>query len=163
MKILVVSDTHGYAESIELILPHEGHIDLLIHCGDIEGQADYIRSLVDCPTIMVAGNNDWTMALDKEVTTKIDDYRVWITHGHRYGVSLGMEMLEDEAVSRNVDWCLYGHTHRPRLDTKGHITYFNPGSLAMPRQLGRTPTYGTIVIDQEHEARFSIKELQLKK
>lgn len=43
----------------------------------------------------------------------IDDYRAFITHGHNYGVSLGLEGIYAEALSRGVDIVLFGHTHRP--------------------------------------------------
>ena len=58
MKVLVVSDTHGHAEQIKRVLDKTGAVDALVHCGDIEGQEEYIRRLADCPCYMVAGNND---------------------------------------------------------------------------------------------------------
>lgn len=159
MNILVVSDTHGYAERIKDVLAAVGEVDLFIHAGDVEGQADYIRSLFDCPIYMVAGNNDWGTSLSSELTFRLGDYRVFLTHGNRYGVSLGPERLLDEAVSRRADIAIFGHTHRPMLEKKNNVMLMNPGSLTYPRQGGRRPTYGLIRIDQEHEAKFSIEQL----
>lgn len=159
MRILVVSDTHGHAEQIKRVLEQVGQIDGLIHCGDIESQEDYIRNLVDCPCYMVAGNNDWGTDLNREILMTLDDYRVFITHGHRYGVSLGTERLRDEAESRNVHIAIFGHTHRPLIDTEGNLTLLNPGSLCYPRQMGRKPTYLLIDIDRDHEAHYSIGQL----
>ena len=36
MKILVVSDTHGYDEHLETAVMKEQPLDMLIHCGDVE-------------------------------------------------------------------------------------------------------------------------------
>ena len=37
MKILVVSDTHGYVDNLERVLDREKNIEMMIHCGDVEG------------------------------------------------------------------------------------------------------------------------------
>ena len=58
MKILIVSDTHGREENLKKALDKSGHIDRLIHLGDVEGAEEYIRTLTDAPVSMVAGNNE---------------------------------------------------------------------------------------------------------
>lgn len=159
MKILVISDTHGHMDALKLVMQKESPFDMLIHCGDIEGQEHEISRMAACPCYMVSGNNDWASWLKREITTEIDTYRVFITHGHRYGVSLGRERIREEAQSREADICLFGHTHRPVVDTDGKLTLMNPGSLSYPRQNGRKPTYGIIEIDGEHRLRCSIRQL----
>lgn len=161
MKILIISDTHGYAEMLKLVMEKVPEFDALIHCGDIEGQEEYIRETAGCPCYMVAGNNDWSSDLARMITMNIDDYKIMITHGDRYGVSLGTEMLRDEAESLGADICFFGHTHRPLVDTKKNLTLVNPGSLAYPRQMSRKPTYGVMEIDEDHRLRISIGELEL--
>lgn len=37
MKILIVSDTHRRDGNLTQVLDMVGQIDLLIHCGDVEG------------------------------------------------------------------------------------------------------------------------------
>ena len=37
MKILIVSDTHRHNENFLKVLEKTGPIDMLIHCGDVEG------------------------------------------------------------------------------------------------------------------------------
>lgn len=160
MRILVVSDTHGFAERLEAVLAETGPVHALIHCGDVEGQESYVQSLVDGPCYMVSGNNDWGSELPREIETTIGDYRVFITHGHRYGVSLGTERMRDEAMSRKAHIAIFGHTHRPLVETHGGLTLLNPGSLTYPRQIGRKPTYILMETDREHEARFSIRQLE---
>ena len=47
MRILVISDSHGRNDDVAGVIEQVGHIDMLIHCGDVERGDDYIRSLVD--------------------------------------------------------------------------------------------------------------------
>lgn len=159
MKILIVSDTHGHTKNLEKVLEKVGEIDLFIHCGDLEGNEDYIRALVEVPCYMVAGNNDWFSDLTREHEITVDDYRVWITHGNSYGVSMGTERLLEEASARNVDVVMYGHTHKPLIEYRDNITILNPGSLSYPRQNGRKPSYLIMEIDREHEAHYTINYL----
>ena len=160
MNILVISDTHGFDERVKIILDRIGPVDMLIHCGDIEGQEEEIQAWADCPCLMVSGNNDWSSRLPREIFTTIDDYKVFITHGNRYGISLDTEMLRDEALSRGADICFFGHTHKPLVDTQGSLTMVNPGSLSYPRQIGRDPTYVLMRIDAEHQVRFDVRAFQ---
>lgn len=112
MKFLIVSDTHGRMYNLEEAMERE-EFDGMIHCGDVEGMDDLIKSKVNGPCYMVMGNNDWFSNLPAEIQVNIDDYRAFITHGHNYGVSLGLEGIYAEALSRGVDIVLFGHTHRP--------------------------------------------------
>ena len=102
MKILVVSDTHGRMGNLEEVMDRE-EFDGMIHCGDVEGMDDLIKSKVNGPCYMVMGNNDWFSSLPAEIQVNIDDYRAFITHGHTYGVSLGIEGIYAEALARGVD------------------------------------------------------------
>ncbi len=85
MKVLVVSDTHGKSTVLEQVMEMERPFDILIHCGDVEGEEDYIRALAGVPAYMVAGNNDFFSDLDKEMVIELGGVRIMITHGHYYG------------------------------------------------------------------------------
>ena len=93
MKILIVSDTHGRLENLERVIEMTKPIDALIHLGDVEGQEDYIRRLVPCAAYMVSGNNDFFSMLPRELEFELGKYKVLITHGHYYYVSLNTEEL----------------------------------------------------------------------
>lgn len=97
MKFLIVSDTHGRMYNLEEAMERE-EFDGMIHCGDVEGMDDLIKSKVNGPCYMVMGNNDWFSNLPAEIQVNIDDYRAFITHGHNYGVSLGLEGIYAEAL-----------------------------------------------------------------
>lgn len=159
MKILIVSDTHKKHDNLVKILERETDIDGMIHLGDSEGYEDYISELAGCPVEIVSGNNDFFSDLDREKELKIGKYKVLITHGHYYYVSMGMEDLKKEAVGRGMDVVMFGHTHRPLLDYSRGIVTLNPGSVSYPRQEGRRPSYAIMELDEEGEAHFCIKYL----
>ena len=159
MKVLIVSDTHGKEGNLKEAIRREQPIDMLIHCGDVEGGEEKIRQMAGCPVHMVAGNNDFFCDLPREKEFEIGKYRVLLTHGHYYYVSLDTQELYRQAVSRGVDIAMFGHTHRPYLESDGEVTLLNPGSLSYPRQEGRRPSYIVMELDKEGEAHFTIKYL----
>ena len=59
-------------------------------------------------------------------------HRIFLTHGHMYGVRFTTKMLCDAAGESGCDIAVYGHTHVAEIST-GHITVLNPGSVARPR------------------------------
>lgn len=155
MKVLVVSDTHGRSAELREVLQKVKPIDALIHCGDVEGEENYIRTLAECPCYLVKGNNDFFCDLQREEIFSLGDYKIMVTHGHMYGVSIDTSMLEEEARSRGVQIVMFGHTHRPFLERKEDITLLNPGSLSYPRQAGRKPSFLIMEIDKEGKLHFS--------
>lgn len=158
-KILIVSDTHGRCENLERVLLIESPIDMMIHCGDLEGDEDYFEALADAPCYMVSGNNDFFSDLPREEGLILGNKRVLITHGHYYGVSLGIEGILDEAHARGVQIVCFGHTHRPVVYEDDGVTAVNPGSLSYPRQIGRKPSYIILNINSKGEFSFEIKFL----
>lgn len=160
MKILIISDTHRQHYNFDQVIEKTGKIDMLIHLGDAEGAEDYIEAVADCPVHIVAGNNDFMSMLEKEEEFNIGTYRVFISHGHRYYVSMGMERLKEEARMRSADIVMFGHTHRPILDIEEDLITLNPGSLSYPRQEGREPSYILMDIDREGQAHFTINYIR---
>ena len=146
MKVLIVSDTHRRNGNLQEVIERTAPFDMLIHLGDAEGSEDLITAWCmeqnqDCQVHMVLGNNDFFSCLDREKEIAIGPHRAFLTHGHFYSVSVGTERLEEEAGSRGVDIAMFGHTHKPYLETRNKLTVLNPGSLSFPRQEGRRPSY----------------------
>lgn len=159
MKVLIVSDTHRHNENFVKAVERTAPIDLVIHCGDIEGSELFISQAAGCPVQMVAGNNDFFSELPGELTFKIGALQVWVTHGHHYYVSMGTEFIIEEARARGVDVVMYGHTHRPSIEYSAGIVALNPGSLSYPRQDGRRPSYIVMETDRFGEWHFDIRYL----
>lgn len=156
MKVLIVSDTHGRENYLLKTFERVGPIDLLIHLGDIEGGEDFINAMASCPTEMVSGNNDFFNGLPKEKMILIGKYYVMLTHGHRYGVNHTTANIKEAAMRNRADIVMFGHTHVPLIDFSDNIWAINPGSLALPRQHGRVPTFIIMEIDSKGEAHFTL-------
>lgn len=159
MKILIVSDTHKRNDNYLTVVEKEKPIDYVIHCGDAEGSEYLISEAAGCPVHIVLGNNDFFSNLDREKEFMIGDYKIWLTHGHNYYVSMGNETIKEEAKSRGVDVVIYGHTHRPVVDIDEDIIAINPGSLTYPRQDGKRPSYIVMNITEDGEVDFKINYL----
>lgn len=157
MRILIISDTHRKNDNFLKTVRAVGPLDMVIHLGDIEGSEDFIKEAAGCPVEMVAGNNDFFCDLPSEKTLQIGRYRVMITHGHRYYIGMGNEMIKREAIAQGMDIVMYGHTHRPVIDISKNIIAINPGSLSYPRQENRKPSYILMEIDHAGEAHFQLK------
>lgn len=162
MKVLIVSDTHRQNGNLCKVIIEENPIDLLIHLGDAEGSEDYICSIAGCPVEIVSGNNDFFSRLPRERELTLGKYRVMLTHGHYYQVSLSMQYLKDEALHRGVDIVMFGHIHRPVLEHEEGLILLNPGSLSYPRQEGRLPSYMVMEFEGDRDASFQIKYLKKK-
>lgn len=158
MKVLIVSDTHrsnkNYFQVLELHKP-----DMVIHCGDAEGSEYALSGAADCPVQIVAGNNDFFAELPGELEFSIDKYKVWVTHGHSYYVSMGNERIKREAIARGKDIVIYGHTHKPVIDIGDEVIALNPGSLSYPRQDNHRPSYMIMEMDRFGELHFTISYL----
>ncbi|HBA68361.1 MAG TPA: YfcE family phosphodiesterase [Lachnospiraceae bacterium] len=157
MRILIVSDTHRQNKNYLKALEREKPLDMVVHCGDVEGSEYFISQSAGCPVEMIAGNNDYFSELPKEKTFQIGNYCVWLTHGHNYYVAMGNEILKEEAEARGADIVMYGHTHKPVVDIGKQLIAVNPGSLTYPRQSGRRPSYIIMELDEEGKAHFSIR------
>lgn len=158
-KVIIVSDTHGNNDNFHKVMKLHPDAEAVIHCGDVEGGDLDIRSSVDCPLYMVAGNNDYFNSLPRELEERIFGHKIFITHGHQYRVSVSAEMLRDEAASRDCDIAFFGHTHRPEVSYGGGCICVNPGSLSYPRQEGRKPSYCIWEMDDNGQEHFTIAYL----
>lgn len=159
MKVLIVSDTHRSDRNLVRVMKLEGPVDRVIHLGDIEESEGAIQKIVGCPLDIVCGNNDFWCDLPKEKEITIGKYRVFLTHGHTYFVSLDTQMLKREACARGIQIAMYGHTHLPKIEEEQGVIVLNPGSLSYPRQQGRQPSYIVMEFDADGEAQFTLKYL----
>ena len=160
MRVLIVSDTHGRHNGLDRALQEAGDIDMLIHLGDVEGGEEYIDTVVDCEKHIVRGNNDFFSDLPREEEFNIGKYKIFITHGHSYYVSLDPEYIREEGKARKADIVMFGHTHRPFFEEMDEIIVLNPGSLSFPRQEGRKGSY--MIMETDGEGRPYFKQCYLE-
>mgnify|MGYP001324421367 CR=1 FL=1 len=162
MKILIISDSHGRLKHFKSILESEEVIDLIIHSGDIVSGAEYIKSISPCPVEMVAGNCDYHYcAMPKEKVLQLGKYKTIIIHGHKYGVNNGTSSIKEVAMKKGADIVIFGHTHLPLLTFDDGIWLVNPGSISLPRQEGRKPTYIVMDIDSKGDVNFTLKQVEI--
>lgn len=155
-KILIISDTHRRNENFFAVLEKHGPFDMVIHCGDVEGSEYTICEAAGCPVEMVMGNNDFFSDLPREKEFEIGKYKVWLTHGHNYYVSMDNQTIKNEARLKGVDIVMYGHSHKPVVEYAKDVIAINPGSLTYPRQEGRKPSFIIMETDGNGEAHFEI-------
>lgn len=154
MKVLIVSDTHGRHTNLERVLELVRPIDLMIHLGDALGQEDYIESIAECPLEIVAGNNDFYSRLDQEKVIQIGPYKAFLTHGHYYYVQSSLRDVKRAGKEKGADFVMYGHTHIPVIDESDGIITLNPGSISLPRQEGKKPSY--MILELNKKGKFHI-------
>lgn len=159
MKILIISDTHRQNDNFLKVIDKVGKIDLLIHLGDVEGSELTIEQAAGCHVEMISGNNDFFSALPSEKMINIGKYKVFLTHGHRYYIGMGNEMLKQEAIAQGADIVMYGHTHKPVIEIEKNIIAINPGSLSYPRQENRKPSYIIMTLSGNCDPKFELEYL----
>ena len=141
MRYLIVSDTHGNERNLERAIMRSYPMDGVFHLGDLEGSESYIEDICPCPVYMVSGNNDFFSPAPSQQVVEIEGYRVFMTHGHRYGVAYDIEDLKEVTKKQACHMAFFGHTHRPEIIEEDDMVFVNPGSLTYPRQAGRKPSY----------------------
>ena len=167
MKILVISDSHGDSASISKVVALHKDAELLLFLGD--GLRDVSQISSSLPSTLaalcVSGNCDFFSvgaehARDEETVT-FEGKRIFLTHGHKYGVKGGLGALISAAKAKDADIVLFGHTHEPyesSVESDGRrIYFFNPGSLG--RSHDRLTRYGILDV-RENGVLFSAAYLR---
>jgi putative phosphoesterase len=132
MRILIISDSHGRTDNIELLRGQIGKIDLIIHCGDGTSDFDYIRSFLGAPITGVTGNCDMFSQEPSRINLNLEGKIIHIEHGNRIQFLPDSELLEF-ARTNGYDVLLSGHTHVQKLLERDGRIVCNPGSISRPR------------------------------
>ncbi len=158
MKLVFVSDIHGKFDALKVALAaaEAEAPDLFVLGGDLlaNGPRNGVFAGYD-PAPCVPLLNAWADRVvavrgncDAEVDQMllsfplmadyahlvVDGQRFFVTHGHRFfGDELPPLPLGTIVVS--------GHTHLPGIGVDRGLTFFNPGSIALPKG-GHPATYG---------------------
>ncbi len=126
MRIGVISDTHGLVRE-EAMTALQGS-DLIVHAGDV-GSHDVLDALgAVAPVLAVRGNVDrdpWADELPEIRNVAIAGYRIHLRHD--------IAGLDIEPAAEGVDAVVFGHSHKPLIETRSGVLYLNPGS-AGPRR-----------------------------
>jgi putative phosphoesterase len=129
-KVLVVSDSHGLTNELEILRErHMNEVDLMIHCGDSEMMPE---DSVMNGYLTVKGNCDFG-SYPLETTTEIAGRKFFVTHGHKYSVKSSLMNLQYKAAEVDADIVCFGHSHVLGVEVIGNTLFLNPGSIRMPR------------------------------
>ena len=159
-RCIIISDTHGDDRAIFKVIEKEEPFDLLIHCGDVQGNLDRILGVQRFGYFSVRGNCDMFADADDERCIRLGSWNVFVTHGHRYDVRYGRDRLIRAGQSHEAHVILYGHTHVPDVteDEKTGILIVNPGSLSRPRQSSHIKTYAVLKFSAKARPEAEIME-----
>ncbi len=138
MRVLVVSDSHGDFSTLRRIYERERKggqagekpLDLLIHLGDGAYDAMLLQRMTGIRVEAVNGNNDPRGAFPDELCIQLEGIRVYMTHGHNFGVRAGLQLLARAARKERAGLVLFGHTHQDLLVEKRGLTLLNPGAAS---------------------------------
>lgn len=156
MKIGILSDTHRNYKFLDKILDKLKECDLVIHAGDNFIDSKYIHKMTGVPIMAVRGNCDFEN-VEEELEFEVEDKKIFVCHGDKYGVKYGIEQLHKKIKQINANIVVFGHTHMPLVKYKDNVLYINPGSLSLPRGVD----YRSWVILTIDEDGVSVNEIKL--
>ncbi|MDQ2665239.1 MAG: metallophosphatase family protein [Gemmatimonadota bacterium] len=150
----LISDTHGMVRaSVHMAL---AGVELILHAGDVGGNAILDELALIAPVRAVYGNTDspGDPRLSASVSEIIGGLRIHVSHGHEVGSQTPTKLLE--AYSDDV--IVYGHTHRQLVAraVDGRLVV-NPGA-AGARRFKLEPSVGRLTI-REGRAEIEIVAL----
>ena len=141
MLIGLISDTHALIRAEALAALHG--VERILHAGDVGGLSVLRELRGIAPVHAVLGNTDDPAdGLPPRVELDLGGLRVCVTHGHE----LGSPRPDTLASRYDADVIVYGHTHRPLIETVGPVLVVNPGA-AGPRRFNLKPSIGLLRIE----------------
>ena len=148
----VISDTHGLMRPAAIAALAGS--DLIIHAGDV-GKPQVLAALRGmAPTFAVRGNvdtADWAARLPLTRIVEAGALRVFVLHE--------VSQLGLDAAAAGLAAVVFGHSHRPSIETRGGVLFLNPGS-AGPRRFRLPVTVARIRVSGRR-MRPEIVELQI--
>jgi putative phosphoesterase len=141
MFVGLISDTHGLMRPAALAALRGSQ--LIIHAGDI-GKPEVLDELrTIAPTFPVRGNNDtqaWAAAVPERQVVEAGGRQICVLHQ--------VGSLFREPIAEGCAAVVFGHTHKPSVETRQGVLYINPGS-AGPRRFTLPVTVGRLWIASE--------------
>jgi putative phosphoesterase len=143
MKIGVISDTHGLLRP-EAIAALRG-VEHILHAGDVGDPAilDELRRIA--PLTAIRGNIDRIgpcAQLPALELIELNGRSIYMLHD--------VHELDLDPVAAGIQVVVSGHSHKPLIDWKKGVLYFNPGS-AGPRRFSLPISIGFLEISGEDQ------------
>ncbi|MFI5012357.1 MAG: metallophosphoesterase family protein [Hyphomicrobiales bacterium] len=139
-QIGVISDTHGLLRP-QALTALRG-CDPIIHAGDV-GDESVLEGLRDiAPVFAVRGNIDkgaFAETLPETALVQVDDRLLYVLHDR--------DALDLDPQAAGFHAVIFGHSHRPLIEWKHGVLWFNPGS-AGPRRFKLPATVGRLILSR---------------
>lgn len=147
----VISDTHSLLRPE--VMEHFSDVDHIVHAGDV-GSAKVLEELGRvAPVTAVRGNIDkglWAESLPENEVLEVGGQYLYVLHN--------LYDLDLDPAKAGFQVVISGHSHVPKMEEKGGVKYFNPGS-AGPRRFKLPITLGRFVIEGS-SVRCEIREIE---
>jgi putative phosphoesterase len=139
-RVGLIADTHRLLRP-EAVAFLRGS-DFIVHAGDV-GDVAVLEELANlAPVTVVRGNNDkgaWADSISQRAVLQVDDVRIYVLHD--------LAELDLDPVAAGFRVVVFGHSHRPLIETRDGVLYFNPGS-AGPRRFKLPISVGELRISR---------------
>ena len=148
MKVCICADSHGNVTGLQEMLDLE-QPQVLLFLGD--GERDFHK--VDLPrgTVLyaVSGNCDMMSMEPPWRLIDLEKVRIFMTHGHYYGVKSDTDRLIERAREENAQLVVHGHTHLENYQPMDDITLLCPGSIGHKSEV--------YVVAEVHDGKFNVE------
>ena len=139
MIVGVISDTHGLLRP-EAIAALRGS-EAIIHAGDV-GREEILRVLKQIAALtVVRGNIDtspWARKLPATDVLEIAGASIYVLHN--------IDELDLDPSAAGFSAVIFGHSHRPLIENRKGVLFFNPGS-AGPRRFNLPISVGRLIVE----------------
>ena len=141
MRIGVISDTHGLLrpEAVTAL----GGVDHILHAGDVGDPTILDRLAAIAPLTAIRGNIDRTGPCAQLPATEAIELG-----GHLLYLVHSIDELDLNPTAAGIRAVIYGHSHKPKIETKNEVLYLNPGS-AGPRRFSLPITLAYLQLDPD--------------
>ena len=126
MRVGVISDTHGLLRP-EMFAALEG-VDHILHAGDVGDLTILTRLRQIAPVTAIRGNIDSSgpcAELPPSEAVQLGNCLIYMVHA--------LADLDLNPKAAEISVVVYGHSHKPAIETRDRVLYLNPGS-AGPRR-----------------------------
>jgi putative phosphoesterase len=144
MLIGVISDTHGLLRP-EAVTALRG-VEHILHAGDVGDIAilDSLRQIA--PVTAIRGNVDVSGPCAELPPTDVVELG-----GKLFYLVHSVRDLDIKPAAAGVDVVVSGHSHKPAVESREGVLFFNPGS-AGPRRFSLPVTLGFVTVEDGVEA-----------
>ena len=121
-------------------------VELILHAGDVGGLSVLRELETIAPVHAVYGNvDDPLFGLPQRLALTLGGLKVHVSHGHELGSPTPAKLARAYAA----DVIVFGHTHKPVIQTVGTALVINPGA-AGPRRFSLQPSIALLTVEKGH-------------